>query len=121
MSSQVRHSSLSQKPETLAVQAGENARDTNEIGDRFIAGYLVTIARYAAVGSTEAKIGLEAPAAFRPRAVQLVRARKTFDAGSPVVISPALNFYHDQRGLGAFEPSGLVADEFYDLTFMVLE
>lgn len=116
-----RHVSFSGKARDLAVQNSENARDIAEaLGER-VTGRLVTVRRYAARGDTAARLYLTPRRGVRPSAVLLVRAYLSGDAGANIAVSPALNFYHDEKGIGVYEPGGLVPNTQYDLTFLILE
>lgn len=121
MAGKLRHVSFGQEPAVIAQQAGENARDAFRALDERVAGNLRVIARYAAVGATTARIFLPQTTTVRPRAVVLARAYATNDPGTGLVLTPVLNFYHDSRGIGVYEPSGLVANTMYNLTFLILE
>jgi hypothetical protein len=116
----LRYSSISQDPAAAAQQGGANARDANLAFDEKVSGRLVKVERYAAWGDTTKKIYLR-PGARRPEAVLLVRAYATFDPGTDITVTSRPNFYHDAIGIGVYEPSGLVADTQYNLTFLLLE
>lgn len=120
MRDRIRHTIVSSNPRSAAVQAGENARDANESIDERLAAYLVTVERYAATGSADAQVRLTTRSRIRPRAVLLVRAQKTYDRGARVPAAMAVSFSQVDDVL-AFEPGGLTASEFYDLTFMLVE
>jgi hypothetical protein len=111
----------SKTPEALARKASENARDSSDVSLSKISGYFAEVPRYAAIGSTTARIVLEQQGTIRPRAVILVHARATSDPGGDLGAIGRLNFYHDSKGVGVYEPDGLVADTKYDLTFLILE
>jgi hypothetical protein len=118
----LRHVSFSEDPLQAAKQAAENARDANVLFPRKLDGYLVRIPRYAARATTGAKIQFEqALGTKRPSAVVLVRVCETNDPGGDLAAVGRPNFYHDAKGIGVYEPSGLTADTKYDLTFLVLE
>lgn len=97
----------------------ENFSDVQAaLGER-VTGRLVTISPYVATGATTTRIFLGRQRA--PRAVLLVRAFASKDPGSDLAVSPRLNFQQTTEGLGVYEPSGLVANTSYDLTFLVME
>lgn len=116
-----RHLSISNKPEVASKQTAENSRDSRDAFDGKVSGYLRKVERYAALGATTTKIALAPTSSIRPQAIVLVHAQMTFDPGSDIGAVGRLNFYQTATDLGVYEPSGLVANELYDLTFLVLE
>jgi len=116
----MRHVSISKDPDTAAHQNGENARDTNQILLSKLNGRIALVRRYAAKGSTAAKINL-VQTGERPIAVMLARASLSNSPGDDIAAVGRSNFYHDSLGLGVYEPSGLAANTLYDLLFLILE
>jgi len=76
--------------------------------------------RYAAVGSTAAKIPIAA--SKLPTAVLLVDARPYFDMGASLTLTPNFSFVWDSGSQTAqvYEPSGLTANTVYQLTYLVI-
>lgn len=118
---ELRHSSILGKGKAAAQQNAENARDANIALAERVKGYLITVPGYAATGVTTNRIYLQSAPGKRVKGVVLANARATFDKGSDVGAVGRPNFYHDDRGIGVYEPSGLTANTQYDLTFLVLE
>lgn len=100
--------------------ATESERDVREALETKLEARVVTIAPYTAVGSTSAKIALSA--SQLPVAVVLVGARLYFDLGATLTLTPNFNFVWDSGSQTAqvFEPSGLVANTVYHLTYLVI-
>ena len=121
MTRSIRHLSISPDAAVAATQNAENARDGRATLEGKVSGHLRTLNRYSAIGATTAKIPLAATSSVRPKAVVLVNAQLSDDPGSDIGVTGRPNFYHDSFGLGVYEPSGLVANTPYDLTFLILE
>lgn len=115
-----RHTTLSPDPETLAAQASENARDTNEALGRKVSGYVKAVGAYSAVGATTATIPIVA-ATQPPQAVLLVRAAAHYSPSVAISVTASLDWYYVNGQIGVYEPSGLTANTSYDLTFLILE
>lgn len=121
MPTELRHTSISLAEQHVAEeQLGENARDTNAALSECIRGAKLEVLGYAAVGSSATRLKLSARSTL-PGGLLLSRCVKTADAGSAVVVTQCLQFYIEDGLLTTFEPDGLTADTFYDLTFYVLE
>lgn len=118
---ELRHVSITPGKQATAQQAAENARDANIALAERVRGYLVTVLGYAATGATTNRIYLTSTPGRRVKGVLLANARATFDKGSDLGAVGRPNFYHDDKGIGVYEPSGLTANTQYDLTFLVLE
>lgn len=104
----------------MAKRLGEMVRDLNLALKRRIPGYTKVVQRYAATGSTATKIPLTA--SDRPPVMVLLgRAVKVIDPSAVVAAVSTPNFYFENSAIGVFEPSGLVANTLYDLTFLVIE
>lgn len=116
----IRHTSISLDPKVAATQNAENARDVNQSLAGKVSGYLQSVTRYAAIGATTARIPLVSKGR-RPAAVMLAQAQRSNDPGSDLGALGRCNFYQSALELGVYEPSGLVADTLYDLTFLILE
>lgn len=120
-----RHSTFEADPRAAALQGGENARDIAEALTRKIAGHWVSLPRYTATGNPRAPIALGA-SAF-PIAVALVGAAliksKSTSPEQTEPIQGSLGFSWDgpTKTLTTFEPSGLIAGESYELTYLVGE
>lgn len=116
-----RHTTFARDPRQLALQAGESARDTLEALRARLPVRAVTVALWAAVGSTSARIPLGAGG--RPLAVTLGVVAKAYAQDEPVTCTPTLNFVWDSttNQVDVFEPSGLTANTYYRFTFLVWE
>jgi hypothetical protein len=107
----------------LAPMLTTNAEATNRaLGERVV-GHRASVTRYAATGATTNKIpvGSTSPQGSTPYGVLLVRVRETSDPGKDLSVVTRLNFTQDTGTLYVYEPSGLTANTFYDLDFLVLE
>lgn len=104
-----------------AAQNSENWRDLLVELARRPAQSFVTVEPYTAVGSTAAKVRLAA--SKRPVCVELVRAAPYYAQGDSLAATGNANFAWDSTTLSVdvFEPSGLVADTVYTLTFRITE
>lgn len=100
--------------------ATEEQRDVLDALEERLEARTVVVERYSAVGSTSAKIPLNA--SKPPIAVVLVDARTYFDQGAPLTLTPNYAYVWDARSKTAqvYEPSGLVANTVYRLTFLVI-
>ena len=116
-----RHTSISADPKVAAEQNGENARDFNQALLRCVLGYYEVVRNYAAQGDTTKTIPLPDRYGRRPVAVQCVGCVATYDPGTNVAATPSLNFVYEAGSIKVFEPSGLVLNTMYDLTFLILE
>lgn len=105
---------------TARTQLSETLRDVEAALDKRVASRLVTIAGYLATGATTTRLPLGADTKTA-RAALLVRASLSREPSTDVAVTPRLNFVMDPGGLQVFEPAGLVANQAYDLTFLVLE
>jgi hypothetical protein len=89
-----------------------------------VVGKRLSILRYAGTGTTDTVLRLGYPASppgSTPWGLLLVRVRETSAPGTSVSAMTPLNFSQDGATLYTHEPSGLVANTFYDLEFLVLE
>lgn len=119
--SEPRHTQIRSDSATAAVQNSENARDIRlELGRRPPQRF-VTVEPYTAVGSTDAKVRLGATK--RPVCVELARAAKYYAQGDSLAAVGNANFAWDStsNSVDVFEPTGLVADTVYTLTFRITE
>jgi hypothetical protein len=114
----LRHVSISPDPKAASQQLGENARDANRALVFAISGYYREVRGYGAVGTSDARISIPGGNAT---AVLCVRVHESGDPGGNVQVPAALNFGVTHGALSVCEPSGLVANTLYDLTFLVLE
>lgn len=121
MNTEPRHTAIRADVAMSARQNAENARDLRDaIGSR-PTQRVATVEPYMAVGSTSAKIPIFG--SKLPAGVQLIQAAPYYDRGATLPLTPNHNFVWDSASetIGAFEPSGLVANTFYTLTFLVTE
>lgn len=116
-----RHTTIDVEPKSAARQNGENARDTRVALATKVAGKLLTVEQYTAVGSTSARIRLGSIG--RPAAVLLARAAEFYAQNDPIGAVGTLNFAWDSTtgAIDVYEPSGLAADTVYTLSFLALE
>ena len=100
--------------------ATEDIRDVGEALAGKLDARIVLVEIYVAVGSTSARVALAAP--DQPRAIVLVDARLYYDLNAPVSLTPTFGFVWDAGTQTAqvYEPSGLVANTVYQLTFLVI-
>ena len=115
-----RYSAFPDDAGQLAVRLGEFARDANNALQGRVLGRVKIVYRYAATGSTSTKItltSLDSP----PYGVILIRAELVEDPSAvvPAVTTPGFSFLNNT--INVFEPSGLVANTYYNLTFLILE
>lgn len=94
-------------------------------GERLV-GQRLSVLGYAATGNTTTKmtIGTVSPPGSTPWAVLLVRAQETNNQGVDLPVQTRTNFSSGGAGdnvmLYVFEPSGLVVNTKYDLSFLVI-
>lgn len=123
MPRELRHLQFSQKLDELRLQLTDNALDTNQALSAAITGRIVTVSGYMATGATTTKIPL--PISQEPGAVTvgilLLRAYPTADPAADMAAVGRINFSQQAQDLFAFEPSGLIANRPFDLTFLVIE
>lgn len=115
-----RYTSFPGKADQLAARLGEFARDANNALERRVLGRVKVVQRYAATGSTATRItltSLDKP----PYGVTLVRAEKVDDPSAVVAATPTLGFGFTNNQINVFEPGGLTANVYYNLTFLILE
>jgi hypothetical protein len=95
-------------------------RDVRDALGEKLEARTVVVESYTAVGSTSAKIPIQANRF--PVAVPLIDARSFFDQGGPLTLTPNFAFVWDSRTKTAqvYEPSGLVANTVYRLTYLVI-
>jgi len=100
--------------------ASEEMRDVLDALAEKLGARIVVVQPYTAVGTTTARISLSADKL--PLAVALVGARLYFDLSSPITVTPTLNFVWDAGSKTAqvYEPSGLVSNTVYQLTYLVI-
>jgi hypothetical protein len=98
----------------------EEMRDIREALALKLDARLVTVEPYTAVGSTSARIALQAEQL--PIAVVLVKAQLYFDIGAPLTLTPNHNFVWDagSRTAQVYEPATLTANTVYRLTYLVI-
>lgn len=101
--------------------ASENARATLEEFAVRPAVRQITVDRYTASGSSDARIRIRGGA--RPWAVQLVRVCEAAAEDDVVICTDSRNFVWDSTtlSLDVFEPDGLTANTVYKLQFLVHE
>ncbi len=116
----LRHLSLALDWLSARTQIGEDLRDIDEALGARVTGRLITIAGYVATGATTARIPLGANTKSG-RAAVLVRATLSRDVTADIAVSSRLNFVQSAAGLSIYEPSGLLANTPYDLTFLVMD
>lgn len=116
-----RNSTISSDPVSAAKQNGENARDTTLALQGKLSASIVTVERYTAVGSTDARIPLTA--ADRPAGVLLLTVELADARGDAVPVYGTPGFYWEAttRSVNAFEPTGLAANTVYRLSFILVE
>lgn len=115
-----RYTSFPAGLDAIRKTLGEMVRDLNLALVRRVLGYTKTVERYAATGSTSTQIPLTA-SDRPPVGVVLIKAVQVDNAGAPIAAVSTLNFYYANGAIGVFEPSGLVANTVYNLTFLVVE
>lgn len=104
----------------MAKRLGEFARDANFALQGRVLGYTKRVERYAATGSTATKIPLTS--STRPPAMVILgRVEKVDDPAAVVAATSSANFYFAQNAIGVYEPAGLTANTYYNLTFLVVE
>lgn len=107
---------------TLVGQLQSNAAATTTALSECVVGRVARVSGYAGTGSTTTKINLPARAGYTAYAVMLVRAYLSSDPGTDIAITARLNFAQPNgTTLAVYEPSGLVSNQLYDLTFLVFE
>lgn len=79
------------------------------------------VVNLSATGSTTNKIKLPMAAGFTPIGVLLIRAQLKSDPGGDLTVVPRYNFAVESGQLWTYEPGGLVQNQIYDLTFLILE
>lgn len=115
-----RYTSFPGDPGQLAVRLGEFARDANSALERRVLGRVKVVERYAATGSTSTKLtltSLDAP----PYGATLIKAERVDDPSAVVAAIPTLGFSFVNNTINVFEPGGLTANVYYNLTFLILE
>lgn len=116
------HLTFSEDLPTLTSQLTQNTTATVDSLSIRLIGRVVSVVRYSATGATTGKLPIPMRRGFSPYAVLLVRAAATNDPGADLSAVGRPNFTQpDATTLHVYEPSGLVANTFYDLTFLVLE
>jgi hypothetical protein len=115
-----RYSAFPDDTGQLAVRLGEFARDANRALQGRVLGRVKVVAHYAATGSTSTRIALTALDS-PPHGVILIRAEQADDpnAAVPAVTTPGFNYLNNT--VNVFEPSGLTANVYYNLTFLIVE
>jgi hypothetical protein len=115
-----RYSAFPDDAGQLAVRLGEFARDANNALQGRVLGRVKVVYRYAATGSTSTKIPLTAADA-PPYGVILVRAELVEDPSFVVLATSTPGFTFANNAINVYEPGGLVANSYYNLTFLILE
>lgn len=95
--------------------------DANRALEERVAGRRVEVHGYSATGATTTKLALPVELQATAWGVLLVRAFPTADPAADIAVSGRINFAQSGTALYVFEPSGLMANTPYDLTFLVLE
>lgn len=115
-----RYTAFPGDPAQLATRLGEFARDANGALERRVLGRVKIVQRYAATGSTSTRItltSLDTP----PYGVILARAERVDDASAVVAATSTPGFSFINNTINVFEPGGLTANVYYNLTFLILE
>jgi hypothetical protein len=95
------------------------------LGERLV-GQRLSVNGYAATGSTTTKVtlGTISPPGSVPWAVLLVRAQESRNPASDLPVTTRVNFSTsgtaDNLTVYVYEPTGLVANTQYDLSFLVI-
>jgi hypothetical protein len=100
--------------------SSEDRRDILDALATKLDARVVTVEPYTAVGSTSAKIALQADKL--PLAVVLVGAQLYYDISAPVTLTPNHNFVWDSgtKTAQVYEPATLTANTVYRLTYLVI-
>lgn len=115
-----RYTAFPGEPEQLAARLSEFSRDANYALERRVLGRVKVVLRYAATGSTSSKItltSLDTP----PYGVIMFRAERVDDASAPVLATSTPGFDFLNNTINVFEPGGLTANVYYNLSFLILE
>lgn len=116
-----RHTTFSSDAKQLAIQAGENARDSIAALSERVVGVSVVIDPYIATGSTATLVNVIA-SDTRPIGCLLIGAEASGAATAPLFAAGASNFVFEPstRTVRAFEPSGLTSGTRYKLTYLLV-
>lgn len=113
---------VSNNGDELRTQLQANMTAINDALSIRLIARVVPVERYSATGATTTKIKLPTRRYFTAYAVLLVKASLTGDPGADLAVTGRPNFTQpDGSTLLVCEPSGLTANNLYDLTFLVLE